>query len=661
MRHRIFKFTALIIALAVSLTCAGCFGSSGGGSYNGSYSEPVTNDLYDFSLDTQRIAADTETPVCAYIYAPEATGSVELWDDSAYITDMYDDGVGADEVAGDGIYSTCITVLTDPEDAGSTIYLHVKAGSAQSAPIGIDILGLPTAAQAKEAGDILTELTSIAYSNVDNPSLQLEKAISLADSLHSEGIISEYYVSDNTIGLVHSSGMHINFMPYIPNTLAVGDGSSVTVSTMDSYSDSPEFLYDICAFSDGHRLIYAYENTYLAANNVANAFPNYIRPDSADLDVSEVTPDAIASCLGPDMLVLWQGHGGFDKDLGPFLGTGETYDANRYSTDPAYFGKFLSNEYISLSDGRIGITGKFIRLNVRDLSGSVIFLNACLSGMDSRLADAFLSKGAQIVAAYTHSVYIPYASAMQYTVITKMTEINGNTGDYYTMQEALDFAQYNYGYTDLDRHQTQPGKVAASVITFGKAPSEIRLASVNGSYAPPAETPAPTVAPPVAPQEYSNYDAHQAYKRMLQNYTWVDSVPSDLSEIPPSEYADYWMGSYYVIDIDNNGIDELVIKCGQSIADMSMTVFTFADGKIICTGYVRSGDAWLMDMRSGTGAIVVEHHGGSGYDTYIDLNTFNLAITRTEEYNYEQAGYTDPKESIAYYLDSYNVSDLSGL
>ena len=58
---------------------------------------------------------------------------------------------------------------------------------------------------------------------------------------------------------------------------------------------------------------------------------------------------------------------------------------------------------------------------------------------------------------------------------------------------------------------------------------------------------------------------------------------------------------------------------------------------------------------------LVEHHGGMGIDTYVDIVNGNIAITGSYEYNYEQPGYTDDKAAISVPVNVYNVHDLGGL
>lgn len=669
---KIFRYIAAILITCMLLTCTGCFSlfdSDYDSSYTPSYDDtPATSSLLsDFSIDTTRIAVDSTTDICAYVYAPNATNAVELWNDADYITDMFDNGISPDLAAGDGIYSVCINLTTEGgDDAGKQLYMHARTGNEQSNIEIISVLPLPTAEDTAEVSNILDDLNFIMHNSASTDE-QLSSASAYILDLQSEGSVLEYYTSDCSIDFVHSSGMLCNFTPYEENTLAVGDGSAISIISFDPYSNAPEFLDPISSFSTGEEFIYANESTWYAGTRIASALPNYSYPDYFDLDNGEVTLASLSNMSG-NQVIMWNGHGGYSYSEGPFLATCEVYDENRAAIDNSYFNRTINGELVICSgENRLGVTGKYVRRNLPDLSGSIVYLNACHGGNTDVLASAFLSKGAISVIGYTHSVYIPYAVAMQYATLTRMTKINPATNDYFSLSEAIASAKVDYGDYDTHFIPTQPGKTDAYIITFGADPTTVRLASAKGAPAPQVTPiPDPTPAPPVStpeptPAVYSNYDAHEAYKEFLRSYSWIPFCPSDLSEIPPAEYDDYGLGSYYVCDIDNNGIDELVIKAGQSISDMSMTFFTYADGKVIFIGSTFTGDAWLQEMTTATGAIIVEHHGGMGIDTYVDIVNGYIAITGSYEYNYEQPGYTDDKASVSIPVNVYNVHDLSGL
>ena len=142
---------------------------------------------------------------------------------------------------------------------------------------------------------------------------------------------------------------------------------------------------------------------------------------------------------------------------------------------------------------------------------------------------------------------------------------------------------------------------------------------------------------------------------------WIPFCPSDLSEIPADKYDEYWLGTYYCCDINKDGIDELVIKAGQSIADMSMTFFTYTDDGVMHLGSLNTGDAFFYNLTTEAGCIICEQHGGMGVDTYVDLINMELSIYDQRDYNYEQPGYYDEKQGISYAVQGYNVHDYSGL
>ncbi|MDO4538703.1 MAG: hypothetical protein Q4B54_11115, partial [Coriobacteriales bacterium] len=106
----------------------------------------------------------------------------------------------------------------------------------------------------------------------------------------------------------------------------------------------------------------------------------------------QVTLNAVKS-FGPNQVILWDGHGGYESDIHSFLLTGEKFDWWKWATKQSYREDNAQNVTIYCDD-QVCITSKFIDTYCGDLSGDLVYLGACESEKDSTLADAFLNKGA---------------------------------------------------------------------------------------------------------------------------------------------------------------------------------------------------------------------------------------------------------------------------
>ena len=95
-------------------------------------------------------------------------------------------------------------------------------------------------------------------------------------------------------------------------------------------------------------------------------------------------------------------------------------------------------------DSHLAITPGFVKRYVRGMGGSVVYLCACSTGVDSQLADAFLDNGATAVFGNTGSISHVYNLAMLEGVLTAFLTPDEN-GNYPTLSKSLSAAKKNIG------------------------------------------------------------------------------------------------------------------------------------------------------------------------------------------------------------------------
>lgn len=103
-------------------------------------------------------------------------------------------------------------------------------------------------------------------------------------------------------------------------------------------------------------------------------------------------------------IILWLGHGMYDKTLGPCLVVNESQsDPNKYEDD------CRNDRVIFTKTDHCAVTSKFFDQYYKSgsLKGSLIWLGACDSIRDNRLADVLLSKGASTVIGNDNPAFIP--------------------------------------------------------------------------------------------------------------------------------------------------------------------------------------------------------------------------------------------------------------
>ena len=130
------------------------------------------------------------------------------------------------------------------------------------------------------------------------------------------------------------------------------------------------------------------------------------------------------------------------------------------------------------------------------------------------------------------------------------------------------------------------------------------------------------------PTASSEYDV---YRELLRTYGWVDMVEQDLSEIPENQYDQYWMGEYCLYDMDDDGTEELLLYCGQFMADMGVNIFTCDGNRAVWLGNISAHYACVSGNE--TGLMMAGYHGGLGWYQKVTKRGFDLSIGPYNEYS----------------------------
>ncbi|MBQ9942005.1 MAG: CHAT domain-containing protein, partial [Christensenellaceae bacterium] len=189
-----------------------------------------------------------------------------------------------------------------------------------------------------------------------------------------------------------------------------------------------------------------------------------------DLHDLEVLPGTVQT-LEEASVILWFGHGVYVERCGPVLGTSlPAMDESVLET----YEEEIASEQIYLSNRFLCLTPAFFDAKLDDgsLEGSLVYLSACASAQDSRLADVFLKKGAALVVGNTREVLIPYSLYMMDSFMENLTR-QYEDGSYYTAEDALSRAQRRYGRTDILHG-------ARVVLLYPKGESGYRLTDKTG-------------------------------------------------------------------------------------------------------------------------------------------------------------------------------------
>lgn len=176
----------------------------------------------------------------------------------------------------------------------------------------------------------------------------------------------------------------------------------------------------------------------------------------------------IMGSLGPNQIIMFQGHGDYSEIYKSCISTGKEYDYDKAEIDNEYKTDKLEGRLVPFNNiySDEFITSKYIEKYCGNLEGSIIYLGQCLSAaeywveedglevskIDETLVNAFLAKGARTVLAQTRTSQMRYGNVMQYAVMSQLSQINPNTNKLYTISESLEEARNTYGQDDPNSH-----------------------------------------------------------------------------------------------------------------------------------------------------------------------------------------------------------------
>lgn len=249
---------------------------------------------------------------------------------------------------------------------------------------------------------------------------------SYAKELEAQGVVSSYTADDNSVYFKFENGLSYLYIAAPEGTDALSTDPEATVSSVETTGRT---------------------DSLAAISTITSAFSATSSKWSASTakTPSNITLAGLKELGGKQQLLIWAGHGGYNRKTGSVLDTGIDSDLNDKSqlieikNDRATIVNVAGDP-----DSHLAITPAFVKRYVRGMSGSVVYLCACSTGEDSQLADAFLDNGATAVFGNTGSISHVYNVAMLQGVLTTFLTPDEN-GNYPTLSKSLSTAKKNIG------------------------------------------------------------------------------------------------------------------------------------------------------------------------------------------------------------------------
>lgn len=250
---------------------------------------------------------------------------------------------------------------------------------------------------------------------------------SYAKELEAQGVISSYYTADdNSVYFKFENGLSYLYIAAPEGTDALSTDSESTVCSVETTGRT---------------------DSLAAISTITSAFSATSSKWSASTakTPSNTTLAGLKELGGKQQLLIWAGHGGYNRKTGSVLDTGIDSDLSDKSqlieikNDRATIVNVAGDP-----ESHLAITPAFVKRYVRGMSGSVVYLCACSTGEDSQLADAFLDNGATAVFGNTGSISHVYNVAMLQGVLTAFLTPDEN-GNYPTLSKSLSTAKKTIG------------------------------------------------------------------------------------------------------------------------------------------------------------------------------------------------------------------------
>lgn len=249
---------------------------------------------------------------------------------------------------------------------------------------------------------------------------------SYAKELGAQGVVSSYSADDNSLYFKFENGLSYLYIAAPEGTDALSTDSEATVSSVETTGRT---------------------DSLAAISTITSAFSATSSKWSASTakTPSNITLAGLKELGGKQQLLIWAGHGGYNRKTGSVLDTGIDSDLNDKSQLIE-----IKNDRATIVDvagdpgSHLAIMPAFVKRYVRGMSGSVVYLCACSTGEDSQLADAFLDNGATAVFGNTGSISHVYNVAMLQGVLTTFLTPDEN-GNYPTLSKSLSTAKRTIG------------------------------------------------------------------------------------------------------------------------------------------------------------------------------------------------------------------------
>lgn len=455
------------------------------------YAPELNPNEHELITDEEYKCLDSEEPVRfeTAVTADEASNGtpVSLYDSNGNsVSKMYDDGTHSDRIAGDGIY-TCSYKPETSEEANFSY--SAKIGDFTTEPASVRYFDAITDKDVEDMNDVADKMSEIGAAYLDSngniSDAKRSEAISAvgeyAEELYKSGEAVNYRVNEEYDNVVVklSSGISMIY-DFAEEGVESGVNTNISMKKKSSSSSSSKsssstplqkFKITIQNLKIKGYKPFASDCTWLGSNleetmnNVTSSLSPFVTNEGIVED-DAAGPNSVKT-FGPNQIVIWRGHGGFDDKLHSILCTTKLFKASDYTKQDIIEDRILVAAKIGLTgeqllndptnakaaNRKVYITSEYIDAHCPDMTDSFVFLGCCHGAEDSVLAASFINKNCNVVFGFSDTVTGSYDNNMMQTIFEEMCKrrISTSTGtllNFYTVGEALETAKKTHGDKD---------------------------------------------------------------------------------------------------------------------------------------------------------------------------------------------------------------------
>lgn len=573
----------IIVSILLCLILAGC-----------GQKEDISGKFEYFYADKSEIMVENNVEVVftASILTEDKVDEIIVQTESGEVLGyLYNDGTGKDQIANDNIFTGSIEMTSDEEKHENIVAV---AKNLKSQSIDFFFYNELTEEDFEQLNTINIEISEIQQKYMDNEGYipeenigeLFDEVLEYVEKKKEIGIVTECLKENDCIYLELSNGIGYMFILNQKDILSSGNAKKIiTIEPVrDSFGVSTSLgltwidkKYNNLEYQGGYDVTsnakMIAENSNLYDYNIGVdmnlSSTEYMRAEDDHYVNEEVCIDNIKKLAG-NGIIIWEGHGGYSEKIGSALITSESAsilkNLKKYSADLKEKRLVTTGGWYTLGTDFLfcnyAVTSKFFEYYFLNdsLDGSLIYLGACNSGTDDRLANSLLNKGAKGVYASNGTIFIEYEMLMRTNIFYNLLKQTAS-GDFFTVKEALEAAWKTIGAYDFKNENTFITYYGDE--NYRLIQSEENINSENTD---------------IQEQEIDYYEIE--YDNIVNLYNTF------VNEKAYEQYINDWSESaseYAILDINQDGIPELLINSELDIEWQNTVFFSYdiALGKIV--------------------------------------------------------------------------------